>query len=469
MLGSTLILTWIPNSTLKRNPRSLESSPARGHAPRIGARRSPRQEYAKSDFSSTSQSPRSSLGSSQNSRRNSQGSLGSQPSSLEHSAYNNTKTMEATRLAGIGQNVNNFHQKTLNADRDQDDLPDSFTPPDTTPSSGSTSPTTERQLFMLLSKGQGCMAPHLQRERVGSSRSVTSIEMEGENLVVVTEETNDCAFDSDSPVSPPPETPESPLDCNNYTLLSEHLKEEGRKASNMESTADMNGQLEGVTEAGRQISSESTDTRDSRETDASRETDMSIDYEASASGTSYSSGCERDVVPDLSTRIRELQSQSVLETSTDTLTNSTDTLINSFHGNSSNELRPEDADRRASIEKLKESLELNLDPMTTARPEITVPDSPGGSSSTSGPDSRPPTPVTPPPFPLTPHSNPTSPLSPQASMNMQFPDNSVTYGEGSGEGSQNPSATEQICGVFSVDIGESLQVCGILTLYVLNC
>ena len=43
VLGSTLILTWIPNTALKKNPRSIENSPM--HA-RPSPRRSPRQEYA---------------------------------------------------------------------------------------------------------------------------------------------------------------------------------------------------------------------------------------------------------------------------------------------------------------------------------------------------------------------------------------------------------------------------------------
>ncbi|ELU09246.1 hypothetical protein CAPTEDRAFT_175014 [Capitella teleta] len=49
VLNSTLILTWIPNSTLKKNPRSIENSPGRA---KISPRRSPRQEFAK-ELSST--------------------------------------------------------------------------------------------------------------------------------------------------------------------------------------------------------------------------------------------------------------------------------------------------------------------------------------------------------------------------------------------------------------------------------
>ncbi|XP_070185479.1 TBC1 domain family member 16-like [Littorina saxatilis] len=51
----TLILTWIPNATLQKNPQSIENSPnrsnSRGTTPKASPRRTPRQEYAKTDFS----------------------------------------------------------------------------------------------------------------------------------------------------------------------------------------------------------------------------------------------------------------------------------------------------------------------------------------------------------------------------------------------------------------------------------
>lgn len=51
----TLILTWIPNATLKKNPHSIESSPikSRSSTPKISPRRNPKQEFAKSDESAT--------------------------------------------------------------------------------------------------------------------------------------------------------------------------------------------------------------------------------------------------------------------------------------------------------------------------------------------------------------------------------------------------------------------------------
>lgn len=51
----TLVLTWIPNTTLKKNPQSIESSPIKSHSstPKVSPRRNPKQEFAKSDESVT--------------------------------------------------------------------------------------------------------------------------------------------------------------------------------------------------------------------------------------------------------------------------------------------------------------------------------------------------------------------------------------------------------------------------------
>ncbi|CAL1527055.1 unnamed protein product [Lymnaea stagnalis] len=51
----TLILTWIPNTTLKKNPHSIESSPIKSGSctPKVSPRRNPKQDFAKSDESMT--------------------------------------------------------------------------------------------------------------------------------------------------------------------------------------------------------------------------------------------------------------------------------------------------------------------------------------------------------------------------------------------------------------------------------
>ena len=107
------------------------------------------------------------------------------------------------------------------------------------------------------------------------------------------------------------------------------------------------------------------------------------------------------------------------------------------------------------------------------------------STSTSGPDSTPPSPVSPPRYSQSPSSDlappscivtpshdhvtssaasPNSSLSTHASYNMSFPENSVTFNGGqqqqNGDRLSAPSplkAADQVCGVFSVDIGKLSQ------------
>ncbi|CAD5123574.1 DgyrCDS11909 [Dimorphilus gyrociliatus] len=63
VLGTTLILTWIPNSNLENNPRTVENSPAHsGKNNRISPRRSPRQDFASEDYVSPEEPPPTTLG-----------------------------------------------------------------------------------------------------------------------------------------------------------------------------------------------------------------------------------------------------------------------------------------------------------------------------------------------------------------------------------------------------------------------
>jgi hypothetical protein len=140
-------------------------------------------------------------------------------------------------------------------------------------------------------------------------------------------------------------------------------------------------------------------------------------------------------------------------------------------------------DDRTNLGKLKDSLDLklNLDLPHLPTPNISITDishrsrsgscSSYTSSSTSGPDSMPPSPVTPPFYPTgTPHS-PFSPFSdsepisnqqyssPEVSSvynNMMFPENSVNFDAvctPGGTPANGRSAKDQLCGVFSVDLG----------------
>ena len=118
-----------------------------------------------------------------------------------------------------------------------------------------------------------------------------------------------------------------------------------------------------------------------------------------------------------------------------------------------------DQDHHEELRKSKnnsKNLALNLNQSSLPREPITTPDiavSPvsSGSSSTSGPDSRPPSPF-----------SDYEPSSPEGSVgsgsavthNLTFPENSITYSQSPSMGDRR-SAKEQTCGVFSVDLGKN--------------
>ncbi|XP_033757289.1 TBC1 domain family member 16-like isoform X1 [Pecten maximus] len=250
--GPTLILTWIPNSSLKKNPRSIENSPNRTDVstPKVSPRRPPRPDFARSDqpTPSPSSSPRGScvsvssdvcdVASSKVHKRISidNGSMVSECSREDYcdswgphedlgrklSTSNKSQTdsgigpdevlqnneLPAPSLSKgvrVGLTVNNLHcQKEGNTNGKMPPCLDSSSP-DT-----SDGLTPEEQLAAMLNRNKLRAKP--TRDRIDSNKSV-SIEMNGDNLVVVTEEVdraekydfqdcninkNDSKFDSSS-------------------------------------------------------------------------------------------------------------------------------------------------------------------------------------------------------------------------------------------------------------------------------
>ena len=197
MLGSTLILTWIPNSTLKKNPRSIENSPAQV---RVTPRRSPRQEYAHIDRpTSATQSPTNSIVDTDITATDQQQSLSSNvvsPDSAsergnetvvsenECESKNNVKpscTPTNTCRARVGVNVNPIRDKCTNIVMQNNAEQTACEQGDRVSDGGlrSVGVGAVRQLELLRSRSDS------------SSKSVASVEMEGDNLVIVTEETVD--------------------------------------------------------------------------------------------------------------------------------------------------------------------------------------------------------------------------------------------------------------------------------------
>ena len=440
VLGSTLILTWIPNSTLQKNPRSIENSPAQA---RITPRRSPRQEYSKSDFrascsagDSPVESPSRGIGSGDAKiRRRSEGAMLS-----DSMLRNNTKDVPNGRIpAKIGTNVNQLHEKQTNVHREtiatngsarlegsetnadmqntatavSDQIEESANGQTEDRAYENGNPTAEPQQKLQTSENEkakilNSKTQQLKNEessskrRSSSNRSVASIEMEGDNLVVVTEEIDDEAFMVD---------------------------------------ADGNGAGDEKFNVVRSRNSNQIEQKNS----------------SSSSDSSH---------PSLTGNQATKQSQS-------------STLSQHHHpcGN-------------RDVTRLKETLDLRLNLNTASGLESKISDCNfniqcGGVSSrtlsssstaTSGPDTDTPSPVTPPPCDtVAAAGSPSggseeyvaildridcgeSAESPSFVMthNMSFPDNSVSFMSDSPGGlTPHRSVADQVCGVFSVDLGKS--------------
>ncbi|GAB1597558.1 TBC1 domain family member 16-like isoform X1 [Argonauta hians] len=449
LTGPTLILTWIPNTTLKRNPRSIENSPNRSAicSPKSSPRRTPKQDYARSDNLTTpspSVSPRNSLASigseqslwieqRQRSRRDdssfcSEISIGSREEISDYDSYrekfgpsnksqtdsglgtdwdhasgqsapNNEKVSSNIRIRSykVGINVNDLTKENKNIDS-----ADSYSKSSKYDSSSeSEGITPEEQLAAMLKKNK---VYRKSRECLGSNHSL-SIEMEGDNLVVVKED--------------------SKLNLN---------IPESNKKSDIESSPSTDFDQTS-------ISSDSSD--------------------PSPTGEHY-----RLMVGELRRKCAELNDRL-----NESMTNGNNDLIqsedvpsetpslNSFslENRCSDVAVDPPVTAPQSIDQLNTS-DNNIQDLSISTPDIEVTRFrlSSSSTSTSGPDSHPPTPY------LSPdHSLPSSPRQQQDSLsgssscslahNLSFPENSVTYVS---KRKERRSPKEQICGVFSVDLAQ---------------
>ncbi|XP_071106682.1 TBC1 domain family member 16-like isoform X2 [Haliotis cracherodii] len=456
--GPTLILTWIPNATLKKNPRSIENSPnkSKGNTPRASPRRTPKQEFAKLDHGSQltpspSESqcdsgilggsdiferlerslPRRKKHSTDNTSLSSEISVGSRDDSVESwnpseeftrdghrlstsnksqtdsgigpeeimtsqgYVQNNEKSLPiGTKPNKVGINVNDLHTEKGKSNMEQRNLMNTTVKEEELSSPDSDGLTSEEQLAAMLKRNK----LHTKaRERTDSNKSV-SIEMDGDKLVVVTEEVGDDAF----------------VDKN--TDLSE------RNLNKNESKFDMS-------------SSPSTD----------------VDSASLSSDSTHPSpsGAHYDTM--LSDLKKDLESQNGLRSGEYP---SKEYPLKEYPPKETVQVMP-----TAS----KTPNELDLSGFTHPPPNtpILTPDisvtrcrnTSSSSTTTSGPDSRPPSPYT------SDDSAPNSPgkeyssssSSASVSHNLTFPENSVAY---SSNRKDKKSAKEQICGVFSVDLGQ---------------
>ena len=511
VLGTTLILTWIPNNHLKKNPRSIENSPAH---PKISPRRSPRPEFSQTDWSPSSsqcgsvattpssecaekltQSCKvstdvisiSSEGSSdQASEGNSKldisgksqsdsgiGEEGFTPGTektkdskhghlQDLSQQNNSLSTQISssnqKQLNIGQHVNDLHYKDTNVKKinmdgfqtehvndtnggchlmSQPTTSYNATPAidcddiraDSSLSSDSDELTTQTQLTVLLHKPQASTSGALsQKDRIkermssGSTKSVASIEMDGDKLVIVTEEMgNDSAFVENGISNVCGDAKDDDVDGITSSKSIGEVSEMADKCSAKEQSPLEEGSSE-------------------------------------SSFPSPGGGKYREMLAEL-----QEQTQDKLR----------DGMEKNILGKTKN----------FDIDKLKDSLDLKLDltnshsatsngdTFTMETPDIQIDpgamdsddnivehDDDDSSSTTSGPDSAPPSPITPIEYDSNTPGTPSSSMSGSATHNLMFPDNSVSYSNSPGFGIDvsNKSAKDQVCGVFSVDLGNCM-------------
>lgn len=439
--GPTLILTWIPNSSLKKNPKSIES-PNRSYATTPSPKRTPRQEFARKQITtpSPSSSPRGScvsVGSDaceqyymdkapvknkkkqsiDNSSMNSELSLGSREDCLDSWAQveeinrksstsnksqtdsgidtedvvqNNEKNIPK-KCSTVGRNVNDLHVdkesntecKTDNRRGPEEDISSS----DTTDSL-----TAEEQLAAMLKRNK----LHTKaRERLESNKSV-SIEMDGDNLVVVTEE----------------------IDKPQTVNMDKYITE--KNLNKNESKFDTSSSSQSTDAEGISLSSDST--------------------HPSPSGAHYNR------------MIDELREGVSVQDNGSSTCDSSETVT---------EVTAKPTTRTGVPKDLSLNTNAGSDGYYSV-PSLTTPDisvtrcrqSSSSSSLTSGPDSVPPSDDESPPLSPTWNKSPDSPSSDSSAPvthNLTFPHNSVSYSTGSQE---RKSAKDQMCGVFSVDLGQ---------------
>lgn len=178
VLGTTLILTWIPNSNLENNPRTVENSPAHsGKNNRISPRRSPRQDFASEDYVSPIEPPSTSI---------SEANVLDETEEYEYRLPSKEEVHAA--LADTWTSVTSYFRATS---LDEKERSDSQSEKNETPR---VSESTESD------NGKCLKNPTKNRLKKnssgsGSSQKSLSIEMEGEQLTVVSEED---VFESDS-------------------------------------------------------------------------------------------------------------------------------------------------------------------------------------------------------------------------------------------------------------------------------
>lgn len=325
------------------------------------------------------------------------------------SVQNNEKCIDnLSKGKKVGVNVNDLYSENLNQlSADIDNLTKAALEESSVSESDSLN--TEDKLAALLNKHKLHSKP---KERTDSGRSV-SIELEGDNIIVTTEELEDDVI----------------VDTKHKTIEDKNLNKDESKFDSSSISTDNE-----ITS----ISSDSTNPSPSGKHYNRMINEIRGRFDHDGNGQSEQTNGSGDSF--------NINSVTSSETTTDSNLKTEGTTSNCAKNH------PKTLD--LTTVNTNSINCCTADSVTT--PDISVTrlsSSSGSSTTTSGPDSSPPSPYsTSPPSPIwSPGFQPDSPSSSDSmSHNLQFPENALSRPKSERE---KKSAKEQVCGVFSVDLG----------------
>ena len=430
-LGPTLVLTWIPNSTLRKNTKSIENSPNRSHGttPKSSPRRTPRQEFAKTDN------------------------------------YLSSPTTCMTDLS----------------------------PLDSCPSIGSEgdrpNPSVRRKKHSIdsatsdISMRTDSYGITPDEENVVRSQGCLDMNSKAKNSVGASSEAGDNIQNNERCIS----------NLNKEKRVGQHVNE-----LYVDKVSKINSQLDNLTKLA--LADEEVENRTAEKTHKSRHRNRTVSKQSTSSNKSVSIEMDGDnlcitteeldddvlegadaAIDNISNNVpKDAKSNSCSSCPIDDSTNhehiceedqiedehscinveQSESYIPMYSGDNTDN----STNRTSNIPQHPQSLDLSAINTTVSSqshdllgtPDISVTrhrNSSSSSTTTSGPDSEPPSPYSSSPSSgqSEPIINLDSPSSPDSfSHNLQFPENSV-YG---GRGRDKKSAKDQVCGVFSVDLGQ---------------
>ena len=370
---------------------------------------------------------------------------------------NNVKSIDnLNKDLKVGVNVNNLYSVNLNKiSADIDNLTKAAL--EDSSMSESDSLNTEDKLTALLNKHklQAKSKERLDSNKSGrtdsnrsartdSSRSV-SIELDGDSIRIVTEELDDDVIVESKDLNINDEN--STKDNKNLTMADKDLAVVDTTVNKDESSSvSPDNELSSIS-----ISSDSTNPSPTGKhyNRMISEIRGRLDKDLNSQSEQINASGDKSTANNCTNSEINTNSNHVVNSRTNSET-TTDSVKTEGTSSSSAKNHPTTLDLTSAITSNQVNC-CNADPINT--PDIAVSRLSSSSGSTSGPDSTPPSPYSDsPPSPLySPRFNHDSPSSSDSlSHNLQFPENALSKPQTDKE---KKTAKEQVCGVFSVDLG----------------